>query len=165
MLAEWSAECSAEDPVLVVPWKDPDGNAAFVDLRTNPPKDLSNHTVAATTSTKLTSRPNLSQSLYARGENVSPSTTIMLGDMTGDGTAAYPHVSGPWTMTSTVTAAVPAGATALSFHWPVQYGTFQPVTPELISPKMMISAHPGKVVVVFFDGHDDSIANDSTYPQ
>jgi hypothetical protein len=36
MLAEWSAECSAEDPVLVVPWKDPNGNAAFVDLRANP---------------------------------------------------------------------------------------------------------------------------------
>jgi hypothetical protein len=36
MLAEWSVECSAEDPVLVVPWKDPGGNAAFVDLRANP---------------------------------------------------------------------------------------------------------------------------------
>ncbi len=36
MLAEWSAECSAEDSVLVVPWKDPDGTAAFVDLRANP---------------------------------------------------------------------------------------------------------------------------------
>jgi hypothetical protein len=36
MLAEWSVECGAEDPVLVVPWKDPDGNAAFVDLRANP---------------------------------------------------------------------------------------------------------------------------------
>jgi hypothetical protein len=36
MLAEWSAECSAEDPVLVVPWKDPDGKAAFVDLSANP---------------------------------------------------------------------------------------------------------------------------------
>ena len=36
MLAEWSVECSAEDPVLVVPWKDPDGTAAFVDLRANP---------------------------------------------------------------------------------------------------------------------------------
>jgi len=36
MLAEWSAECSAEDPVLVVPWKDPDGKSAFVDLRANP---------------------------------------------------------------------------------------------------------------------------------
>jgi hypothetical protein len=36
MLAEWSAECTAEDTVLVVPWKDPEGKAAFVDLRTNP---------------------------------------------------------------------------------------------------------------------------------
>jgi hypothetical protein len=36
MLSEWSAECSADDPVLVVPWKDPDGKSAFVDLRANP---------------------------------------------------------------------------------------------------------------------------------
>ena len=36
MLAEWSVECSADDPVLVVPWKDPNGAAAFVDLRANP---------------------------------------------------------------------------------------------------------------------------------
>jgi len=36
MLAEWSVECSAEDPVLVVPWKDPESAAAFVDLRANP---------------------------------------------------------------------------------------------------------------------------------
>ena len=36
MLAEWSVECSSEDPVLVVPWKDPDGKSAFVDLRANP---------------------------------------------------------------------------------------------------------------------------------
>jgi len=36
MLAEWSVECSAEDPVLVVPWHDPDGSAAFVDLHANP---------------------------------------------------------------------------------------------------------------------------------
>src|SRR5665213_3428507 len=36
MLAEWSVECAAEDPVLVVPWRDPDGASAFVDLRANP---------------------------------------------------------------------------------------------------------------------------------
>jgi hypothetical protein len=36
MLAEWSAECTAEDPILVVPWKDPGGKSAFVDLRANP---------------------------------------------------------------------------------------------------------------------------------
>ena len=36
MLADWSAECAAEDPVLVVPWKDPDGKTGFVDLRSVP---------------------------------------------------------------------------------------------------------------------------------
>ena len=36
MLAEWSAECSDDDPVLVVPWRDPYSNAAFVDLRSRP---------------------------------------------------------------------------------------------------------------------------------
>ena len=36
MLTDWSAQCSSEDPVLVVPWADPAGNAAFVDLRANP---------------------------------------------------------------------------------------------------------------------------------
>jgi hypothetical protein len=36
MLAEWEVECGAEDPVLVIPWKDPDGSCAFVDLRANP---------------------------------------------------------------------------------------------------------------------------------
>jgi hypothetical protein len=36
MLAEWSAECTPDDPVLVVPWSDPDSTAHFVDLRENP---------------------------------------------------------------------------------------------------------------------------------
>src|SRR5580698_4866780 len=39
MLAEWSAECPQEDPVLVVPWSsDPSDPAAphFIDLRDNP---------------------------------------------------------------------------------------------------------------------------------
>lgn len=35
MLASWSAECGADDPVLVVPWADP-GGLHFVDLRENP---------------------------------------------------------------------------------------------------------------------------------
>jgi len=35
MLATWSAECGADDPVLVVPWSDPSG-LRFVDLRENP---------------------------------------------------------------------------------------------------------------------------------
>ena len=39
MVSEWSAECSADDPVLVVPWSDPSdttGSRRFVDLRENP---------------------------------------------------------------------------------------------------------------------------------
>lgn len=37
MLAEWSVECAAEDPVLVLPWSDPSNpEVRFVDLRENP---------------------------------------------------------------------------------------------------------------------------------
>jgi hypothetical protein len=37
MLAEWSAECAPDDPVLVVPWSDANNpNVHFVDLRENP---------------------------------------------------------------------------------------------------------------------------------
>jgi hypothetical protein len=37
MLTEWSAECAADDPVLVVPWADPsDPDRRFIDLRENP---------------------------------------------------------------------------------------------------------------------------------
>jgi hypothetical protein len=39
MLFEWSVACSADDPVLVVPWSDPSdktGNRRFIDLRENP---------------------------------------------------------------------------------------------------------------------------------
>lgn len=39
MLAEWSVESSADDPVLVIPWSDPSdptGNRRFIDLRENP---------------------------------------------------------------------------------------------------------------------------------
>jgi hypothetical protein len=37
MLSEWSAECAADDPVLIVPWTDPaNANNRFIDLRDNP---------------------------------------------------------------------------------------------------------------------------------
>ena len=36
MLADWSAECSADAPTLVVPWSDPNSPARFVDLRAEP---------------------------------------------------------------------------------------------------------------------------------
>ncbi len=36
MLFDWSAECSADDPVLVVPWEDPSSPLRFIDLRDDP---------------------------------------------------------------------------------------------------------------------------------
>lgn len=36
MLAEWTAECSADAPMLVVPWHDADTGARFVNLRSEP---------------------------------------------------------------------------------------------------------------------------------
>ena len=36
MLADWSAECSADDPHLVVPWHDPNSSAHFINLRAEP---------------------------------------------------------------------------------------------------------------------------------
>lgn len=36
MLAEWTAECSADAPTLVVPWNDPDSSARYIDLRAEP---------------------------------------------------------------------------------------------------------------------------------
>jgi hypothetical protein len=36
MLAEWNAECSADAPMLVVPWSDPGTGVRFVDLRADP---------------------------------------------------------------------------------------------------------------------------------
>ena len=36
MLAEWTAECGAEAPVIEVPWSDPASGLRFVDLRAEP---------------------------------------------------------------------------------------------------------------------------------
>lgn len=36
MLAEWNAECGADDGVLVVPWHSPDNTLQWVDLRDDP---------------------------------------------------------------------------------------------------------------------------------
>jgi hypothetical protein len=36
MLAEWTAECTADAPTLVVPWSDPDSSARYIDLRAEP---------------------------------------------------------------------------------------------------------------------------------
>jgi hypothetical protein len=36
MLAEWTAECAADAPTLVVPWSDAESGLRFVDLRSDP---------------------------------------------------------------------------------------------------------------------------------
>ena len=36
MLADWTAACGPDDPVLIVPWSDPDSGAHFIDLRAEP---------------------------------------------------------------------------------------------------------------------------------
>lgn len=36
MLFDWSAECTADDPVLVIPWEHPSGTPRFIDLREDP---------------------------------------------------------------------------------------------------------------------------------
>jgi len=64
MLAEWSVECGADDPVLDVPWSDAAGTVRFVDLRDNP-YDL-NHIAEAE------QHPALLQALRALNANRSP---------------------------------------------------------------------------------------------
>ncbi len=134
----------------------------FVDHRYSPPHDLLNNVVNPTTTSKLTTRPVAGVAGYARGAPVSGSTTIMLGELTGDGGSTYAHTTGPWTTVSTTAASAPAGATQLTFHWPVQNNTVGAAI--AISPGMMVSNHPGVVIVTFFDGHTQAVKNETTYP-
>ncbi len=64
MLAEWSVECTAQDPILVVPWNDPGGKTGFVDLR-SVPRDFD--TVA-----EAEQHPPLMQALRALNATRSP---------------------------------------------------------------------------------------------
>lgn len=67
MLADWSVECGADDPVLVVPWGDleiPANTAPFIDLRENP-YDLDHIPEAE-------QHPALLQALRALNANRSP---------------------------------------------------------------------------------------------
>ena len=134
----------------------------FVDYRYDPPHDLLGDVVSPTSTSKLTTRPVASVTGYARGAQVSGSSTIMLGELTGDGGSSYPHITGPWTTSSAAAVSAPAGATPLTFHWPVGYGVVG--GPIAISPGMMVSNHPGVVIVTFFDGHSQAVKNDTTYP-
>ncbi len=124
----------------------------FVRYDRGTPQDASFNAVSPAILSKLTTRPG-NPAAYPRGEPVSLSTTIMLGERTGDG-ATYPHAAGKWTSILW---------TDLAFHWPPQPPAAG--TPQAISPGIMVSNHPGKVIVVFFDGHGDKVNNDAMYPQ
>jgi len=148
------------------------GNPAVV---SNPPVDRTGtNKVAPAVLSKLASRPTAS---FPRGQTVTPSTTIMLAERTGDGTATYPRAGNPAYPTTVPppnyatagkwTDAPPAVAfladwNSLTFHWPIP--TDKPAPPVPISPNIMVSAHPGKVIAVFFDGHAEKIPNDTGYP-
>ena len=149
----------------------------FVDERSNPPVDRTQPTpkpVARAILSKLTDRTV--SATYPHGMNVSPSTTIMLAERTGDGTTAYPRAGNP-AYPTTAAASVPNFTTAgkwtdapttvtafacwnsLAFHWPTS--SEKPVP---ISPGIVTSAHPGTVIAVFFDGHADKIPSETVYP-
>ncbi len=128
----------------------------FVDYRSNPPVDRNSKAVEPANRAKLTARPTVS---FPRGQSVSPSSTIMIGERTGDGTVANPHVTGGGWVDQTWG--------SLTFQWPTAPlpPTAGALVPVPISPKIMVSAHPGIVVVVFFDGHGEKVPNDTVYPQ
>jgi len=140
-----------------------------------PPVDRNCNAVSAPVLSKLTTRPNTSFGGIAspRGQSVSSSVTIMLGERTGDprATAAsvnykqtagsYPYGPGKWTDQTWTT---------LTFHWPTpQDSPVPPNPPWPISPNILASAHPGKVIVVFFDGHGQrfsgTVDNNATSPE
>ena len=145
-----------------------------------PPVDRNGYPAQPTTLSKLTSRPNTN---FPRGQEVSPSTTIMIGERTGSAMAAsmsylqnvgsYPTGPGKWVYPN-LQASTPYAQTAwktLTFPWPANTSTPPtlptPPTPVTISPNIMVSNHPNKVIVIFFDGHGDKLLADSTtlYPQ
>jgi len=149
----------------------------FVSYLKNPPVDRNNNTVAPASTSKLMDRT--ASATYPHGQTVSPSTTIMLGERTGDGTAKYPRQGNPPFVYPTK-APAPNLATAgkwtdvpptidplavwnsLTFHWPI--ASDSPVPPVPISPNIMVSTHPAKVIAVFFDGHAEKIASDTVFP-
>jgi prepilin-type N-terminal cleavage/methylation domain-containing protein/prepilin-type processing-associated H-X9-DG protein len=114
----------------------------FCDLTHSPPQDRNGNSVAPAILSKLAARPVAP----ARGEPVSSATTIMIGERTGDN----PRQAGPWTAMTWA---------ALAFQGPTA------ASPQQMSPGIMTSSHPGKVVVAFFDGHGDKINSEATYPQ
>ena len=156
----------------------------FLNYVNNPPTDRNGAVQAPAVLSKLTTRPTTS---YPRGQSVSSSVTIMIGERTGDASVPqattpyyqptagnYPYVAGHWTCqvwnTSTSLPAFPPApppppsSSYLTFHWPPATAPMA-ISPTPILPGIMVSSHPGKVIAAFFDGHGEKINNDAVYPQ
>jgi prepilin-type N-terminal cleavage/methylation domain-containing protein/prepilin-type processing-associated H-X9-DG protein len=126
--------------------------------------DRNSNVVVPAILSKLITRPSTS---YPRGQSANLATTIMLGERTGDASKTapaytsaagnYPSAPGKWTDQSWTT---------LTFQWPPPPPPLPtPTTAVPITPNIMVSSHPGKVIVTFFDGHGDMVNNDANYPQ
>ena len=129
----------------------------------NQPLDRNGNPVTAATTSKLVSRASTS---YPRGESVSQATTIMLGERTGDD-KTNPHATGNGWIDQSWNPSSPTSSLAgnwYSLDW--QALTFVwPNPAAAISPNIMVSNHPSKVIVTFFDGHSEKVENDTVYPQ
>ena len=136
----------------------------FVSYVTGSPTDRNGLAVSPAVVSNLKSRPSLS---FPRGENVFTTTTIMLGERTAADVNG--QMAGRWTDTPQTTCPLPPPAgfpwNQLAFPWPTATPTQPPPTPVAISPNIMVSTHPGKVIATFFDGHSEKINNDALYPQ
>jgi prepilin-type processing-associated H-X9-DG protein len=176
---------------------------------TNQPLDRNGNAVAAPILSRLASRPSAG---FPRGQSVSSSVIIMIGEKTGDARAVTktappppPPPSGPsvpspfaqtvpapyyyqnagnfpygpgkwvepnWNPTTAPPQALPTNWygndwTVLTFHWPISSdpGYLNPALPLPMSPYIMVSSHPGKVGVTYFDGHGEMISNETTFPR
>ncbi len=143
-----------------------------------PPVDNLSNPAQPTSLAKLTSRPyqNSVAGGFPRGQQVSPTTTIMIGERTGtsmprppvylQGVGSYPTGPGKWFFPNPQATTAQAAWTTLTFPWPEGTATKAP-TPVTVSPGILVSNHPGIVVVIFFDGHGDKLSTDSAvlYPQ
>jgi prepilin-type N-terminal cleavage/methylation domain-containing protein/prepilin-type processing-associated H-X9-DG protein len=133
------------------------------------PQDYNGNPVTPAILSRLASRV-----AGAQGTLVHPSTTIMIGEHTGIGSATsttvyYPQTAGnyPFAAEKWTDVIWTSAHPYLTFHWP----TAQTVLSQNATPTgtpwtgILVSNHPGKVVVVFFDGHGEKVVNSTFYPQ
>lgn len=118
-------------------------DSVFASYLSNPTVDKNNKAVL----------PPLLSKLTVGGKPANSATTVMIGERTGDGTSTYPRAGTPTYPTAGKWTDVTPLATAwnsLTFAWPA-------------TPGILVSCHPNKVVVTFFDGHSEKVNNDVTF--